>query len=233
MKTLWHGTACLSAIACLQVVIGCSHQKEAAPDPAREAVTPTSKPSPLPIAREDGRAVVLATVGQPLPPSPPPPAKAPAWQPRAEAAAQSINGTNAKQLLEIVADVSTPVGDCYEALAYYAMTQMLAADYKRDRCLPKLDGPVRAEWQVRLSSGREAASPNFNDMLQKAVLDGCSKAVANYPGGVGTCRTCIKIPQFQADLSNSTKHIDSAKAQTRLRSTKIEIRPLQLEKIER
>jgi hypothetical protein len=70
-------------------------------------------------------------------------------------------------------------------------------------------------------------------MLQKSVADGCSKAVANYPGGIGRCPTCIKIQQFHVDLSNSTKHIDSAKAQTMLRSTKIEIRPLQLEKLER
>jgi hypothetical protein len=221
--------ACAISLWVLQTITGCSRAKQVTPEPPSDAVGPMA---PSDGARTDTNPVVLATVGQATSSAAAPTAKQPAWRERAEAVAKSLNGNNATQLLNAVAGLASAEASCYEALAYYAMTQILAADVERDRCLPNLDAQAQPEWQARLTSARQAASTNFDQMLQRAVANGCSKAIGDYPGGVGGCSTCVKVQTLQADLSSNMKHVDVSAARALLRSTKIETKPFKFGNVE-
>jgi hypothetical protein len=141
-----------------------------------------------------------------------------------ETASATLNGTNAPALLKSAVDgldirpIPAEVF-CYEALAYYAMTQLLAAATERDRCLAGLQPPKSATWSERLASAKTAAEKNFDSMLTETLRKDCPNVLR--PGGArggGRCDGCMPMADFNRRLANTPRTFGATQAQETLKA---------------
>jgi hypothetical protein len=141
-----------------------------------------------------------------------------------EAASARLNGTNAATLLQSAVeglDIRPIPAEvfCYEALAYYAMTQLLAAATERDRCLARLKPPGTTVWSERLARARKAADKTFDAMLTETLRKDCPNVIRpGETGGGGRCDGCMPLADFNRRLGSTPRTFGATQAQEALKS---------------